>query len=166
VKCCATGFVRGRPRDFFVEDIGTAIFFLYKKISRATRGLHTPRRPNHKRNGVSHMATIANTTSRFHNLPDAALADELGRVDAISKAAEAELKALKDEFKARGAADVEAKERADRALDDAMDALKQTPPVTMAGLKAAIAYLIEWDEGQMGDDARTSLQALLGSPLF
>jgi hypothetical protein len=48
------------------------------------------------------MATATHTTSRFHNLSDAALADELGRVDAISKAAEAELKALKDEFKARG----------------------------------------------------------------
>ena len=48
------------------------------------------------------MAIQQNTTSRFHNLSDAALADELGRVDAISKAAEAELKALKDEFKARG----------------------------------------------------------------
>ncbi len=42
------------------------------------------------------------TPSRFHNLSDAALADEIGRVDAILKAAEAELKALKDEFKARG----------------------------------------------------------------
>jgi hypothetical protein len=30
------------------------------------------------------------------------LADELGRVDSVSKAAEAEMKALKDEFKARG----------------------------------------------------------------
>ena len=48
------------------------------------------------------MATQQNITSRFHNLDDPALADELGRVDAISKAAEAELKALKDEFKARG----------------------------------------------------------------
>ena len=48
------------------------------------------------------MATSFNTISRFHNLSDAALADELGRVDSISKAAEAELKALKDEFKARG----------------------------------------------------------------
>ena len=48
------------------------------------------------------MAIQQNTISRFHNLSDAALADELGRVDAISKAAEAELKALKDEFKARG----------------------------------------------------------------
>jgi hypothetical protein len=50
------------------------------------------------------MATAQNTTplSHFHNLSDAALADEIGRVDAISKAAEAELKALKDEFKAHG----------------------------------------------------------------
>jgi hypothetical protein len=48
------------------------------------------------------MAATINTTSRFHNLADSALADEIGRVDAIVKAAEAELKALKDEFKARG----------------------------------------------------------------
>jgi hypothetical protein len=47
------------------------------------------------------MAVQQNTTSRFHNLGDAALADEFGRVDSISKAAETELKALKDEFKAR-----------------------------------------------------------------
>jgi hypothetical protein len=54
------------------------------------------------------MATSQNITapSRFHNLSDAALADELGRVDAISKAAETELKALKDEFKSRGKAEV------------------------------------------------------------
>jgi hypothetical protein len=48
------------------------------------------------------MATASFTTSRFHNLSDAALADEIGRIDAIVKSAEAELKALKDEFKARG----------------------------------------------------------------
>jgi hypothetical protein len=40
--------------------------------------------------------------SRYHNLSDAALADEIGRVDTIVKSAEAELKALKDEFKDRG----------------------------------------------------------------
>jgi hypothetical protein len=40
--------------------------------------------------------------SKYHNLSNAALADEIGRVDAIAKAAEAELKAFKDEFKARG----------------------------------------------------------------
>ena len=48
------------------------------------------------------MATATPIISRFHNLSDAALADEIGRVDSISKAAEAELKALKDEFRARG----------------------------------------------------------------
>lgn len=47
------------------------------------------------------MATGTSIISRFHNLSDAALADEIGRVDSISKAAEAELKALKDEFRAR-----------------------------------------------------------------
>ena len=48
------------------------------------------------------MANASDTISRFHNLSDAALADEIGRVNSISKAAEAELKALKDEFRARG----------------------------------------------------------------
>lgn len=40
--------------------------------------------------------------SRFHNLSNAALADEIGSIDAIAKAAEDELKALKEEFKERG----------------------------------------------------------------
>ena len=48
------------------------------------------------------MATASNSTSRFHNLSDAALADALGRADAVLKAAEAEVAALKTEFKDRG----------------------------------------------------------------
>jgi hypothetical protein len=36
----------------------------------------------------------------------------------------------------------------------------------MAGLGASIAYLIEWDEGQMGADVRAGIQALLRTPLF
>jgi hypothetical protein len=48
------------------------------------------------------MATVKNiTVSRFDNLSNEALADAIGRADAIVKAAEAELAALKDEFKAR-----------------------------------------------------------------
>ena len=40
------------------------------------------------------MASALNTTAnRFHNLSPTQLADEIGRVDAIMKAAEAELKA-------------------------------------------------------------------------
>jgi hypothetical protein len=46
------------------------------------------------------------TTSRFHNLSDSALADELGHADALLKGAEAECKALKDEFKRRGLTEV------------------------------------------------------------
>jgi hypothetical protein len=53
------------------------------------------------------MATAQNSTvSRFHNLSNEALADELGRVDAAVKAAEAQLTLLKNEFKARGLAEV------------------------------------------------------------
>jgi hypothetical protein len=48
------------------------------------------------------MAQAANTLSRFHNLSNEALADELGHADALLKGAEAESKELKDEFKRRG----------------------------------------------------------------
>jgi hypothetical protein len=48
------------------------------------------------------QATHAYTTSKFHNLSNEMLADAIGRADAILKSAEAEVKALKDEFKARG----------------------------------------------------------------
>jgi hypothetical protein len=51
-------------------------------------------------------ATAVSTTSRFHNLSNEALADMLGQADAVLKGAEAECKALKDEFKARGLLEV------------------------------------------------------------
>jgi hypothetical protein len=47
------------------------------------------------------QAVEAHTTSRFHNLSNEALADALGHADAVLKGAEAECKALKDEFKRR-----------------------------------------------------------------
>jgi hypothetical protein len=55
--------------------------------------------------------------SRFHNLSDEALADAIGRADAIVKAAEAELATLKDEFKARGLSDVAGDDFAVRATE-------------------------------------------------
>ena len=51
-------------------------------------------------------ATNLSTTSRFHNLPNEALADMLGQADAVLKGAEAEAKALKEEFKRRGLTEV------------------------------------------------------------
>jgi hypothetical protein len=47
-------------------------------------------------------SAITTIASRFNNLPDEALADALGRADAVLKGAEAECKTLKDEFKRRG----------------------------------------------------------------
>ena len=45
-------------------------------------------------------------TSRFHNLSDTTLAEEIGHADALLKGAEVECKALKDEFKRRGLIEV------------------------------------------------------------
>jgi hypothetical protein len=51
------------------------------------------------------QAIHSNITSRFHNLSNEALADAIGQADAIFKGAEAETKALKEEFKRRGLLD-------------------------------------------------------------
>jgi hypothetical protein len=65
------------------------------------------------------MAASNNITpaSRFHNFSDAALADAIGRADAIVKGAEAELTALKDEFKSRRLAEVAGEEFAVTATE-------------------------------------------------
>jgi hypothetical protein len=48
------------------------------------------------------MAQAVHTISRFHNLSNEALADELGHADALLKGAEAECRELKEEYKRRG----------------------------------------------------------------
>ncbi len=48
------------------------------------------------------MAQATPTYSKFHNLSNETLADAIGNADALLKGAEAEVKALKDEFKDRG----------------------------------------------------------------
>jgi hypothetical protein len=48
------------------------------------------------------MAQATQPYNRFHNLSHEALADALGSADLALKAQEAEVKALKEEFKARG----------------------------------------------------------------
>jgi hypothetical protein len=47
------------------------------------------------------VARAGDTFIRFHNLSNEALADAIGHADAVLKGAEAECKALKDEFKRR-----------------------------------------------------------------
>ena len=48
------------------------------------------------------MAQATRHYNRFHNLSSEALADAIGQADAVLKGAEAECKALKEEFKSRG----------------------------------------------------------------
>jgi hypothetical protein len=55
---------------------------------------------------VSSWHRLSTTISRFDNLSDRMLADELGHADALLKGAEAECKSLKDEFKRRGLSEV------------------------------------------------------------
>jgi hypothetical protein len=50
---------------------------------------------------VAQAANLYNT-SRFHNLSNEMLADAIGNADAVLKGAEAECRALNDEFQARG----------------------------------------------------------------
>jgi hypothetical protein len=48
------------------------------------------------------MAQATQPYNRFHNLTNEMLADAIGQADAILKGAEAEVTALKSEFKTRG----------------------------------------------------------------
>jgi hypothetical protein len=48
------------------------------------------------------MAQAIQQYNRFHNLSAEQLADAIGHADAVLKGAEAEVKALKEEFKSRG----------------------------------------------------------------
>jgi hypothetical protein len=48
------------------------------------------------------MAQATQHYNRFHNISNEALADAIGQADLALKAYEAEVKALKDEFKSRG----------------------------------------------------------------
>jgi hypothetical protein len=52
------------------------------------------------------MAQATHQHNRFHNVSNEALADALGAADATLKGAEAECKALKDEFKRRALTEV------------------------------------------------------------
>jgi hypothetical protein len=76
--------------------------------------------------------------SKYHNLSNEALADEIGRVDAIAKAAEAELTALKAEFKARGVDCAEGELSNGRMFRLAIGSPRFATWRASAGLKSAI----------------------------
>jgi hypothetical protein len=63
------------------------------------------------------MAQAAIIHSRFHNLSAEQLADAIGNADAVLKGAEAQAKALKEEFKRRGLFDAAGEHFAVRASE-------------------------------------------------
>jgi hypothetical protein len=63
------------------------------------------------------QADAAYITSKFHNLSNEMLADAIGHADAVFKRAEAETKALKEEFKRRGLLDAAGEHFAVRASE-------------------------------------------------
>jgi len=93
-------------REMMCERASSAFWRGIAKTAEMKREIKATEPNPDRTNGVRSMATVKNTTvSRFHNLSNEALADAIGRADAIMKAAEAELAALKDEFKSRGLAE-------------------------------------------------------------
>jgi hypothetical protein len=54
-------------------------------------------------------------------------------------------------------------EDAGRAADAALDAIMKTPPTSVAGARAVVEYLVEWDKGSGDYDY---LPTLLRSPLL
>ncbi len=58
--------------------------------------------------------------------------------------------------------DHETFEEGERAADAAMAELMKTPPTTLAGIRAIIQYLVDWDN----DSGYYYLPTLLGSPLL
>jgi hypothetical protein len=63
------------------------------------------------------MAKAIQHYNRFHNISNEVLADAIGEADAVLKCAEAECKALKDEFKRRGLLDAAGEHFAVRASE-------------------------------------------------
>lgn len=63
----------------------------------------------------------------------------------------------------------EAEDRLDAAVEaneEAADLLTSTAPTTMAGLAAAVAWLLEYDEGCIPDTSGQFLRTLASSPLM
>jgi hypothetical protein len=63
-------------------------------------------------------------------------------------------------------ADQDRYDAAAEELGEASDLLASTVPTTMGGLAAAVAWLLEYDEGSIPDTTGQFLETLAGSPSF
>ena len=87
-------------------------------------------------------------------------------VDPVFAAIEAHRTTWAKVVAANGAGDFALGKKLYPAAARALAALMETAPTTMAGVRASIAYFIEWDEGCMPEDSGTYLRTLLRSPIF
>ena len=55
---------------------------------------------------------------------------------------------------------------AHRVLGAALAELLETPPTTLAGARAAIAWLVEYDEPNIPETSGAYLRTLIRSPIF
>ena len=83
--------------------------------------------------------------------------------DLIEAHREAWAKAVEADYADELATEREARHR---LAEDALAKLLETPPATIAGAKAVISYLVEWDDGCLPDTSGEYLPTLLRSPLF
>jgi hypothetical protein len=60
----------------------------------------------------------------------------------------------------------DAYERASATEENALSELLATTPATAVGMRAAIAYLVSFDDGYLSESARPFLVTLLKSPVF
>ncbi len=58
------------------------------------------------------------------------------------------------------------RDASDKAESAALAELMATPPMTKAGVRAVIAYFVEWDSGCLPEDSGRYMRTLLRSPIF
>ena len=83
--------------------------------------------------------------------------------DLIEAHREAWAKAVEADYADELAAE---REERHRLAKDALAKLLETPPATLAGVRAIIEYLVEWDKECIPEDSGEYLPTLLRSPIF
>ena len=98
-------------------------------------------------------------------LPAVAAAEPVDPIFAAIERHKAAWKVVMDAMDVRDT-DPRPYEEADESYTEALEALIETAPLTLAGAKAAIAYFVEWDREVLPYDSGSFLETLLQSPVF
>ena len=116
------------------------------------------------------MSAITDRRGVLYRLPTARAAEAAAPIPSTAATEEPDAifgligahKAVWAQFMELDERDHETFEEGGQAADVAMDELMNTPPTTLAGIRAIIQYLVEWDN----DSGYYYLPTLLRSPLL